>query len=162
MLKEILSEKSCADCRVCCIFDRDDCWEMPLIVPELAAEIADKYPDVKMVSTGENRLCKTFDADFDAEGLARCPMLAESGCALGEQKPFDCRIWPFRVMKKGDCLLLTLSPVCETVSALPIKTVSDFAAKISDRVFGEAERNPEMIKDYVGEYPVFAVRICEK
>lgn len=158
MLTEILSRESCANCRVCCVFDRDDCWEMPLIVPELASEITDKYPEVKLLPTGENRRCKIFDVEYDKEGLTRCPMLSETGCRLGERKPFDCRIWPFRVMKKGDCLLLTLSPVCKTVSDLPVSKVSDFAAKVSGRIFEEAEVNPEMIKEYIDGYPAFAVK----
>ena len=161
MLKEILSKESCANCRVCCIFDRDDCWEMPLIAPELAREITDKYPEVKMIPTGENKLCKIFDAEYGQDGLTRCPMLTESGCALGDKKPFDCRIWPFRVMRKGNCLLLTLSPVCETVSALPTDKISQFADKIADKIFEEAKCNPEMIKDYVEGYPAFAVKTAD-
>lgn len=158
MLKEILSKESCAECRVCCIFDRDDCWEMPLIEPDLADEIEKNFPEAKMKPTGESKLCKIFDAEYDSEGLSRCPMLTDSGCVLGDKKPFDCRIWPFRIMRKGNCLLLTLSPVCETVFSLPTAKISAFAKKISGELFEEAKRNPEMIKDYIEGYPVFAVK----
>lgn len=158
MLKEILSGESCAKCRVCCIFDRDDCWEMPLIEADLAAEIEKDFPEAKMKSIGENKVCKVFETDYDSEGLSRCPMLTETGCRLGDKKPFDCRIWPFRIMRKNDCLLLTLSPVCETVSSLPVDKITEFAGKISDKLFEEAKRNPEMIKDYIEGYPVFAVK----
>lgn len=161
MLKEILSGESCASCRLCCVFDRDDCWEMPLVTPESAAEITDRYPEVKIIPAGENKLCGIFDSEYDSDGLTRCPMLTESGCKLGDGKPFDCRIWPFRVMRKDGCLLLTLSPVCETVSSLPVSKISDFAAKIADSVFEEAKRNPEMIKDYVEGYPAFAVKAAD-
>ena len=155
MLTEILSRESCAACRVCCVFDRDDCWEMPLIKPELVAEIEKKRPDVKMKKTG---VCSVFEPDFGENRLASCPMLTEKGCALGENKPFDCRIWPFRIMKKNDLLLLTLSPVCETVSNLPVSKIAEFSKKISDKIFEEAKNNPEMIKEYIDDYPVFAVR----
>lgn len=33
----------------------------------------------------------------DGDELTYCPMLTEKGCALGDNKPFDCRVWPFRV-----------------------------------------------------------------
>lgn len=155
MLTEILSRESCAECKVCCVFDREDCWEMPLIKPDLAATIEKDYPDVKMKKTG---VCNVFEPDFGADGLASCPMLTEKGCKLGENKPFDCRIWPFRIMKRDKLLLLTLSPVCETVSNLPVSRISGFAEKISDKIFEEAKSNPEMIKDYIDGYPVFAVR----
>lgn len=155
MLTEILSRESCAACKVCCLFDREDCWEMPLIKPDLAAAIEKDYPEVKIKKTG---VCGVFEPDFGEDGLAACPMLGEKGCRLGENKPFDCRIWPFRVMKKGNLLLLTLSPVCETVSKLPVSKISRFAEKISPQIFEEAKRNPEMIKDYIENYPVFAVK----
>ena len=157
MLKGLLSPSSCAECKVCCVFDRDDCWEMPLIKPELKEIIEKVFSEVKIKKV-DSKKCGIFEAEFDEDGLAKCPMLGEKGCKLGENKPFDCRIWPFRVMKKGNLLLLTLSPVCETVSKLPVSAVSEFAEKLSDTVFSEALNNPEMIKDYIDGYPVFAVR----
>lgn len=155
MLKEILTGADCASCRVCCVFDRNDCWEVPLVEPELAAYIAENHPEVKLKKTGE---CSVFESEFDEKGLTTCPMLTETGCRLGDRKPFDCRIWPFRVMSKGNLLLLTLSPVCGTVSRLPVEQVSAFASKIADTIYKAAEQNPEMIKDYIEGYPIFAVR----
>ena len=39
MLTEILSREACAKCRVCCVFDKDDIWEIPVIPPETAEYI---------------------------------------------------------------------------------------------------------------------------
>lgn len=158
MLTEILSRKECAKCRVCCVFDKTDAWEMPLITPELAKRLEKDYPNIKLKQVSENGECRIIDADFDEKGLCTCPLLTEKGCALGEEKPYDCRIWPFRVMKKGNLLLLTLSPVCNSVSSLPVNKISEFAAKIAPKIFEEVERNPEMVKEYVEDYPVFAVK----
>ena len=155
MLKEILKGTDCAACRVCCVFDKNDCWEVPLVEPDLAAYIAENYPEVKLTKMGN---CSIFDSEFDEKGLTTCPMLTEEGCKLGDKKPFDCRIWPFRLMRKGDLLLLTLSPVCKTVSKLSVEQISAFAAKIADTIYKAAENNPEMIKDYIEGYPIFAVR----
>ena len=155
MLKEILSGKDCAECRVCCIFDRSDCWEVPLVEPDLAAYIGESCPEVKLKKVGNHSV---FDSEFDEKGLTVCPMLTETGCKLGDRKPFDCRIWPFRVMRKEGLLLLTLSPVCKAVSKLPVEQVSAFAAKIADTIYKAAENDPEMIKDYIEGYPIFAVR----
>lgn len=158
MLTEILSRKECADCRVCCVFDKTDVWEMPLITSDLAARLEKDYPEIKLKQTEENARCRVIDADFDKNGLCTCPLLTEKGCALGEEKPYDCRIWPFRVMKKGNLLLLTLSPVCESVSSQPVNKLSEFAAKIAPKIFEEVKRNPEMVKNYEEGYPVFAVK----
>ncbi len=61
-------------------------------------------------------------------------------------------------MRKRNLLLLTLSPVCETVSELSVSKISGFAVKIADKIFEEARENPETVKDYIDGYPVFAVR----
>ena len=61
-------------------------------------------------------------------------------------------------MRKGNLLLLTLSPVCEAVSGLPAAKISEFAKKIAPVIFEEAEKYPEMVKDYIEDYPVFSVR----
>ena len=155
MLKEILTGEDCASCRICCIFDKTDCWEVPLVDGELAAFVEENYPGVKLKRVDGHSV---FDSEFDEKGLTACPMLTETGCRLGDRKPFDCRIWPFRVMRKDNLLLLTLSPVCATVSKLPVERISAFAAKIADTIYKAAEDNPEMIKDYVEGYPIFAVR----
>ena len=157
MLTKILSRGECAKCRVCCVFDRSDVWEMPLITPELAEILKTDYPDIKLKKLSENSGCFVTDAEFDKEGLCSCPLLTEKGCALGENKPFDCRIWPFRVMRKGNLLLLTLSPVCESVSSLSVKKVSEFVPEIAPKILEEVKRNPEMVKEYIEGYPVFAV-----
>ena len=157
MLTKILSRGECAKCRVCCVFDRSDVWEMPLITPELADTLKKDCPDIKLKKLSEKASCRVVDAEFDEEGLCTCPMLTEKGCALGENKPFDCRIWPFRVMRKGNLLLLTLSPVCDSVSSLSVKKVSEFVPEIAPKILEEVKRNPEMVKDYIEDYPIFAV-----
>lgn len=158
MLTEILSRSRCAECRVCCVFDETDAWEMPLITPELAERLNTGYPDIKLKQAFENSSCKVTVPEFNEKGLFTCPLLTEKGCALGEQKPFDCRIWPFRVMKKGGLLLLTLSPVCEAVSGLTVSRICEFVPKIAPKIFEEAEKNPETVKDYIEGYPVFAIK----
>lgn len=158
MLTEILSRSRCAECRVCCVFDRSDAWEMPLITPELAKRLEESRPDINLKKLSENASCKVVDPQFDEKGLCACPLLTEKGCSLGEDKPFDCRIWPFRVMKKGNLLLLTLSPVCNSVSSLTVNRVSRFVPEIAPKIFEEVERNPEMVKEYIEGYPIFAVK----
>lgn len=158
MLTEILSRKTCADCKVCCFFDETDYWEMPLFTPELAEKIAAEYPEIKLEKRDDRERCMVIRPEFDKDGLCRCSLLTEKGCALGENKPFDCRIWPFRVMKRDNQLLLTLSPVCEAVSKLSVAKISEFAKKIAPVIFEEAEKYPETVKDYIEGYPVFGIK----
>lgn len=158
MLTEILSRETCAGCKVCCFFDKTDYWEMPLFTPDLSDRIGKEYPEIRLEKRNDKEKCMIIHPEFDKDGLCRCPLLTERGCALGTEKPFDCRIWPFRVMRKGNLLLLTLSPVCEAVSGLPAAKISEFAKKIAPVIFEEAEKYPEMVKNYIEDYPVFSVR----
>ena len=105
--------------------------------------------------------CYVFDVDFDSNGLAYCPMLTENGCILGDNKPFDCKIWPFRVNDLNGTLVITLSPVCEAVSALPLDKLTDFvnSDRFAEKLFSEAANNPDMVKPYIKGYPILAAKL---
>lgn len=156
MLKEILSPESCKKCRICCVFDRDDIWEIPVFSDEQHKRITEKSPSFAFVPCGNNSW--VYDMKFDADGLAACPALSENGCTLGENKPFDCKIWPFRVMEHEGEILLTLAPLCEAVNGLDGDTLAAFAEKITPTVFAEAEKNPDIVKPYAEGYRIYAVK----
>lgn len=156
MLKSILSPRSCRNCRVCCGFTREDIWEIPLIYKENRTSV-EKMLGGELVPRGEEFV---FDMDFNGNGISFCPALSENGCTLGELKPFDCAVWPFRVNALGDKRVITVSPVCETVFSLPLKTLSDFVRKdgFAEKMFTEAHKHPDMIKPYIDGYPILAVK----
>ncbi len=155
MLKKILSPETCGKCRVCCVFDKDDVWEIPLISKEIHNNIKNARPELELIPRGENSY--VFDMKFKDDGLTYCPALSETGCTLGENKPFDCRIWPLRVMKKGDDIVITISPVCESVNPDDLG-VKAFVNEIAPIIFAEAEKNPDIIKEYIEGYPIAAIR----
>lgn len=123
MLKKILSGKTCAECRICCSFDAYDIWETPVINDELKEKILEIKPQQKFITKDNNYLFRMEEAD---DGLFYCPMLSEKGCVLGDEKPFDCRIWPFRVMKYEDRLLITISPICPSLFNTPLNDIMEF------------------------------------
>ena len=164
MLKKILSPKSCADCRVCCVFDREDIWEIPLLSEELISYIKENLDsDIKYEKQGDEYiLLMSFN---DGEELSYCPVLTETGCALGDKKPFDCRVWPFRVNRISDNLCgITVSPVCECVSSVSLKKLSDFlfdnseGESLADVMFSYVKKHPENIKQYIEKYPILAIK----
>lgn len=156
MLKEILSPESCKKCRICCVFDRDDIWEIPVFSDEQHAKIIEKSPASVFVPRG--RKSWVYDMKFSDDGLAACPALSEKGCTLGENKPFDCKIWPFRVMERGGEILLTLAPLCEAVNKLDSAELTAFAEKLAPVAFAEAEKNPDIVKPYAEGYNIYAVK----
>ena len=155
MLKKILQPESCAKCRVCCGFVEEDKWEIPLIFGEFRGKIEEKL-GVKLTPRGDEYV---FDMEFDGDKVVYCPAASEHGCTLGELKPFDCLIWPFRVNALGDVRVITVSPVCGSVSELPLKTLSDFvnADGFADKLFKTAREHPDIVKPYIDGYPIVAV-----
>lgn len=161
MLKKILNPKSCAACRVCCGFDREDVWEVPLISHELADYIKKNInADIALEPVGDEY---RFKMNFkDGEELSYCPMLTDTGCILKDSKPFDCRIWPFRVMKISDGIIgITVSPVCEAVSALSVSKLTEFITGgegIAEVIFDYAKAHPDIVKEYIENYPILSIR----
>lgn len=154
MLKEILSQEECGKCRVCCGFTEDDVWEIPLIFKENRSKVEELLGE-KLISRGEEFV---FDMKFDGD-ISYCPALSDRGCTLGDLKPFDCAVWPFRVNLLNGLHVITVSPVCGAVSSLPVKTLSDFINKngFAEKLFAEAERHPDMVKPYINGYPILRV-----
>ncbi len=155
MLSEILSKNDCAKCRICCGFVENDKWEIPLIFREIKDKVEEKL-GVALEKRGEEYV---LPMKFDGEKVVYCPAVSENGCTLGELKPLDCAIWPFRVNKLGDFRVITVSPVCESVSSLPLKTLSDFVQKdgFAQMLFAAAKQHPDMVKPYINGYPILLV-----
>ncbi len=155
MLKEILDPAECAECRICCGFVESDKWEIPLVFGELAEHLQSRYPR-KLVPRANEYV---FDMEFHGSEIIPCPALTDKGCALGDGKPFDCRVWPFRVNDLNGTQVITASPVCPAVSKLPLKTISEFVnGGFSQKMFAEADLHPDMVKPYISGYPIVCVR----
>lgn len=155
-LKKILSQESCGRCRVCCGFTKEDIWEIPLIYAGSKNEV-EKRLGVRLIPRDSEFV---FDMNFGDDDISYCPALTENGCSLGELKPFDCAIWPFRVNSLDDTRVITVSPVCGSIFSLPLKTLSDFvnADGFAETLFDEAEKHPDMVKPYIHGYPILAIK----
>lgn len=152
MLKKILSPASCAECRICCGFVDDDKWEIPLVFSEIKDKIEEKF-GFRLVPRGGEYV---FDMSFDGDKVIYCPAASEHGCVLGELKPFDCSIWPFRVNDFCGRRVITVSPVCPSVSSLPMKELCDFVQSggFAELLFRTADEHPDIVKPYINGYPI--------
>lgn len=154
MLTEILSRNTCANCRLCCIFDASEIWETPIITPELKEKILKEVDSKTRFITKGN--CSLFRLEnIDSQGLYHCPMLRENGCILGEGKPFDCSIWPFRIMNVCGRRAITIAPICPAVTSVPLSRLLDFIkGSFSENIFIYADMHSEIVKDYDDSYPI--------
>lgn len=158
MLKNILLNKDCAKCQICCVFENYDLWETPIISDELRKEIADDFPDQEFIKKGNSWLMRM---EQDEDGLFYCPMLdRKSGCMLDEKKPFDCRIWPYRIMNFNGTRVISIASICPVMYEKPLNILVEELTKngLAKIIFDEADKNPDIVKQYQDGYPIL---ICE-
>ena len=153
MLGKLLSKEECAACRECCVFDRYSIWDTPLFDRECCEKIKALRPGTRFVHR-EGGFLFLPEVDYDQ---FRCPALGGNGCVLGDEKPFDCRIWPLMLMEKEGRTVIALSPVCETVAGKPAGAVMELLqGGLSRTIFAYAEKFPGAVRAYREGYPVLA------
>ena len=167
LLAPILSSAQCAKCRFCCSFAAFEAWEAPLFTSESVRHLTDVYGPFPVKKSGS-----VYTLDFSAyyashgqKAYAPCPFLdGTSGCILSDSdKPFDCKIWPLRIMHKGSSTVIALTPTCPEINALPIENVRRFAAGgTGDLIYAESRRMPDMIKQYREGFPVLMEKADDK
>ncbi|MGN0594723.1 MAG: hypothetical protein ACI4I6_06155 [Hominimerdicola sp.] len=157
MLSKILSREECAKCKICCSFDSYDLWETPVITDSLASKILQEYaPEQKFVRKDDHFLLR-MEKEPGAD-LYFCSLLDhDKGCILGENKPFDCKIWPFRIMALNGRKVITLSPVCPVLIKKPVNEIIEVAEELAPMIFQYAEENPSVVKPYLERYPIMVV-----
>lgn len=153
MLTKMLSRSTCAACRLCCQFDASDIWELPVLPPETVAAVQQMQPDVKLVPVGAEQ---TFAAPpLKGEELFACPMLTAHGCGLSEQeKPFDCQVWPFRLMQTENGKIgIAISELCSGMQSYSDAQLQAFLQEgLADTMFAYAEQYPAHVKPWMDGY----------
>ncbi len=159
MLKGLLENKICASCKICCGFDNTDLWEMPVMNEKTRRRLAELRPNVEFIEKDGGFV---VDAGNLPDGeLFYCPALdPEKGCMLGVDKPFDCFIWPFRIMSVDEGLLaITISPVCPEIYSRPLSQLMDFLSRgLEKTIYEYAGKHPEIIKPYEHDYPILSIK----
>ena len=157
MLSTILSKQSCAACKFCCSFRRQSLWETPLFPPEVVEKLS-KPNEYGVV--GEFRDGQIVLGDYktgDPEEEVPCTFLdPQKGCILKpEDKPFDCSIWPLRIMRKDGELVIALTPTCPSIGAVPSQALVNLVKNgLGDKIFEYAKTHPEIIKEYREGFPI--------
>ena len=161
MLSSVLSKEDCAECRFCCSFRRISLWETPLFDSETADKLRERFPDAKFKPC---RGVLTIDIDNnyttdDPSEEALCPF-NRNGCVLDNSlKPFDCMIWPLRVMRTEGGIAICLTPTCPVISGKPVGVMKALAdSDTGDKIFSYASAHPEMIMDHREGYEILRIK----
>ena len=183
MLSKILSRESCAACKFCCSFRRQSLWETPLFPPEVVEKLS-KPNEYGVVGEFTPVSCQKQNAratqDVHERGNARdlqnayrlvlennyrtddpeeevpCSFLDPNrGCILKpEDKPFDCSIWPLRIMDKDGELVIALTPTCPAIGATPRPELIELVKNgLGEKIFEYAKTHPYIIKEYKEGFP---------
>ncbi|MBQ3714348.1 MAG: hypothetical protein II892_02030 [Fibrobacter sp.] len=157
MLSSILSKSSCAACKFCCSFRRQSLWETPLFPPEVAEKLSNpnEYGVVGEFRDGQIIL-GGYRTD-DPEEEVPCTFLdPHKGCILKpEDKPFDCSIWPLRIMRKDGELVIALTPSCPSIGATPRPELIELVKSgLGEQIFEYAKTHPYIVKEYREGFPV--------
>ena len=158
MLGELLSKEECAECRLCCSFESYDLLNTPTVTPNTAERIIDEHlPEQRFIGNGGSFLMK-MEPQPDTD-IHYCPLLDHrQGCVMKDHKPFECRIWPLRVMQQGENLVIALSPLCPVINGKSAELVRQKCEELAGAIFEEAEACPELVKPYIAGYTV----LCER
>ncbi len=158
MLSEVLSKSTCAQCKFCCSFRRQSLWETPLFDDETIQKLSDEN-EYNVTGCFKNRqtqldhLYKTADPEEEVP----CTFLdPQKGCILkGEDKPFDCSIWPLRIMRKDGRLVIALTPTCPAIGAAPNEKMTALVKDgLGQKIYDYALSHPYIVKDYRDGFPV--------
>jgi hypothetical protein len=163
LLSTLLSRADCAECKICCSFDSYDLWETPVITDQLVDIISKKSPtNIRFTEINGVRLLRLKKEP--GEDLYFCSLLdAEKGCVLGDDKPFECKIWPLRIMLlENSTRVITISPVCPVMFRKPISQLYELAKSLSTEIFNHANISPEIVKPYIAGYPILIVEQKER
>ena len=97
--------KDCKKCRECCKFEKDEIYFAPLFTRGEIERLKNKASFKPYKNSDE-----IFQIELIKSGpIYVCPYLnnREHICKIYENRPFDCKIWPFIFMKdkKGNLVL---------------------------------------------------------
>lgn len=155
MLSKVLKKSTCAECKFCCSFRKSSLWEAPLFLPEKAEQLATGTLSFRKLECGgaecgQMILEDKYKTDSSDEEAA-CEFLdPRRGCVLSdEDKPFDCKIWPLRIMRKEDKLVIALTPTCPAINKVGEQTMRELVEDgLGVTIYAYAVKHPFIIKDY--------------
>ena len=153
--------EECAKCRFCCSYRRCSLWETALIDKELLEKLKKRYPEAKFKfingydTINLDDLYKTNDPEEEA----LCYFNDGKGCILGEDKPFECRVWPLRVLRKDKNLVIAFSTGCPVFAKKTMSEIRELVSNgLGEKLLDYAKKFPAFIKDYKDNYKI--VKSC--
>ena len=69
--------------------------------------------------------------------------------AMAEEKPFDCSIWPLRIIRVENKLKVALTPTCPAINKVPLEKVKTLVKmELGQKIHEQAQLHPDMVKEF--------------
>jgi len=150
MLGNLLTQEDCQQCKLCCKFKPAELVEAPLFTTAQKNLVLTKInPNVQFLPVGQLwriQLVKLPDQD-----KYLCPVLEENkGCQLGADRPFDCRIYPYLIMRTSPTkLAISVVTTCPIFNAHSTEKLQAFLAhSLKAKILETMQTMPELAMDY--------------
>ena len=156
MLTSIFTPADCATCKLCCNFHRSSAWETPSLDEELVYLLQEECVPLEKRPDGSTSFFLNFCTENEDE-VANCPMLDTStGCTLPrEVRPFECRIWPLRLMKKYSTLVIGVYKNCPALKDETLDKLVEYTqGELLPMLLDYAHRHPACIRPYNDAYTI--------
>ena len=160
MISNLISKTDCAKCEFCCTYYRNEIWEALRFSKEILPEIKKICPEAKFKSLTETivtqELADLYKTD-DAKEIVLC-YFNKNGCILPDHlKPFECKIWSFRIMRKGNETVIALSTTCPIINKCTAEEIQATIENLSDNLRKYVRIHPETIKEYHEDYKIIGL-----
>ncbi len=157
MMDKLLLPEDCAKCEFCCSFRRQSLNLTPYFAKETIEEIQRLYPFAQFKTLPNGAVTIDIDDKYmtdDSEEEALCPFNRQ-GCILPDNlKPFDCKLWPFRLMKSERGPVIALVPTCPKIRRDDEEKLREVADSLAKEAKEYAGTHPEIMIEYRDDYTV--------
>jgi len=154
MIREFIQKGYCLKCKGCCRFaESDSPWSPNLLKEDIKALVDNAMPPFFILENKKIRLIK----EAGEEGYL-CPLLGceDNRCKLYEARPFECRLYPFLLNRKGKEVFLSVDLKCpfagdKNNSGLLKAHTKHLLGILNTPAFRKTlKKNPHMIQEYPG------------
>lgn len=164
-MKQIVKHEQCQRCRECCRFRADRQYFAPLFTKEEIEQIRQIRTELpEFVPYNEDRT--VFQIKLNPAQIEDpiyqyvCPFLDEVNyaCTIYDARPFDCRVWPFIVMREAGRTILAhfTGEVClalDEVEQSDFETYRDYFAALvtSEKFLAFVKAYPDLVWQHTSE-----------
>ena len=143
----------CCNCKQCCNFTVEDLWDLPKFTEEDMKIISIKYNNIVMQKQNTTYVPKII---VHSSEYKYCPFLVDDiGCILNENKPIDCALWPFYIMRQGNQLMLVQDLSCHVLRDITKKQVYENLRDKLSMIIKIYLLNPDYIQPYNNKFKIW-------